>query len=407
MATEVVIKSTPFNSVESGGKYDRPVFAQDFADFFNVVAGHGIVASEGSFDSPEMKPIVGGDNRSISVATGYAVLGGRLAEIEQTTQIDAEIGGVKDRYDRLVLEMSDDLEDRNTKLKLLKGVEGAGKPPDIVQEKNFFQLSLCKWKQAAGSALITEFVDERKDRSVCGFFYPLSIVTEPMLNSYLLNPTKTIPEQADLNDYKDFGNWLCVSAAVAKTLKNCPITDGGFALRVMRGASNNYRVQEIISGKGHRIYRIYTGTSFDDWKSNLYTTDFNNNEGVTIKKLWENAAVVGNFPTQTISVNGLSGYKFIAVETSTVQDNTVALAIQTRRKIDIFRTDMEDRGSLAYSGFIYRSAEAARGSNAVRAITINDNNVIFGTGVKTLFNGSTMQDDTMCRPTRIYGFLHK
>lgn len=275
MATEVVIKSTPFNSVESGGKYDRPVFAQDFADFFNVVAGHGIVVSEGSFDSPEMKPTIGGDSRSVSVATGYAVLGGRLAEIEQTTQIDAEIGGVKDRYDRLVLEMSDDLENRNTKLKLLKGVEGAGKPPDIVQEKNFFQLSLCKWKQSAGSALISEFVDERKDRSVCGFFYPLSIVTEPMLNSYLLNPTKIIPERADLNDYKDFGCWLCTSE-VAKTLKNCPITDGGFALRVMRGSGGNYRVQELITFSGLRAYRNYTGSSFSDWKFNLFTTDVSN-----------------------------------------------------------------------------------------------------------------------------------
>ena len=125
------------------------------------------------------------------------------------------------------------------------------------------------------------------------------------------------------------------------------------------------------------------------------------------KVLWENASVVGNFPTQTIMVNDLSDYRFIAVETSTVQDNTTALASQTRRRVDIFRTDMEGRGSLAYSGFIYRSADAARGSNAVRAITINDNNVIFGTSIKTLFNGSTAQDDTTCRPTRIYGILHK
>ena len=276
MATEVVIKSTPFNSVESGGKYDRPVFAQDFADFFNVVAGHGIVVSEGSFDSPEMKPTIGGDSRSVSVATGYAVLGGRLAEIEQTTQIDAEIGGVKDRYDRLVLEMSDDLENRNTKLKLLKGAEGAGKPPDIVQEKNFFQLSLCKWKQSAGSALISEFVDEREDRSVCGFFYPLSIVTDPMLNSYLLDPQNAIPKQADLNSYKDFGNFISPSAEVSKSLKNCPITDGGFALRVMRGSGGNYRVQELITFSGLRAYRNYTGSSFSDWKFNLSTTDASN-----------------------------------------------------------------------------------------------------------------------------------
>lgn len=125
------------------------------------------------------------------------------------------------------------------------------------------------------------------------------------------------------------------------------------------------------------------------------------------KVLWENAAVVGNFPAQTITVNELSDYKFIAVETSTVTDNTVAIDNQERRKIDIFRTDMEEKGALTYSGFIYRAASAARGVSATRTFSIDGNNVIFSIGVKTLFNNSTMQDDTMCRPTRIYGFLHK
>lgn len=311
MATEVVIKSTPFNSVESGGKYDRPVFAQDFADFFNVVAGHGIVVSEGSFDSPEMKPTIGGGSRSVSVATGYAVLGGRLAEIEQTTQIDAEIGGVKDRYDRLVLEMSDDLENRNTKLKLLKGVEGAGKPPDIVQEKNFFQLSLCKWKQSAGSALISEFVDERKDRSVCGFFYPLSIVTDPMLNSYLLDPQNAIPKQADLNSYKDFGNFISPSAAVSKSLKNCPMDDQGFSLRIMRGSGGTYRVQEVIAENGGRLYRYYDGSAWSEWMTNTL-----------VKLLWQNASPGSDFPGQTIRLNA-TGASFIIVVFKVTKSSTL------------------------------------------------------------------------------------
>lgn len=123
--------------------------------------------------------------------------------------------------------------------------------------------------------------------------------------------------------------------------------------------------------------------------------------------LWENAAVVGNFPAQTISVNELSDYKFIAVETSTVTDNTVAITSQERRKIDFFRTDMEKMGALTYGGFIYRATNAARGASASRTLTIDGNNVIFSIGTKTLFNNSTAQDDTLCRPTRIYGILHK
>lgn len=303
MATEVVIKSTPFNSVESGGKYDRPVFAQDFADFFNVVAGHGIVVSEGSFDSPEMKPTIGGDSRSVSVATGYAVLGGRLAEIEQTTQIDAEIGGVKDRYDRLVLEMSDDLENRNTKLKLLKGVEGAGKPPDIVQEKNFFQLSLCKWKQSAGSALISEFVDEREDESVCGFFYPLSIVIDRMLNSYSLDPKNIIPNGADLNNYTEPGSYRCKTDREAASLTNSPIKFA-FNLDVMSmGLTVVKQIVWAASVNEPMFQRVKVGTKWYGWVQ-MGT--------IAIKKLWENASPGSDFPEQTIRLNA-TGASFIIV----------------------------------------------------------------------------------------------
>lgn len=313
MATEVVIKSTPFNSVESGGKYDRPVFAQDFADFFNVVAGHGIVVSEGSFDSPEMKPTIGGDSRSVSVATGYAVLGGRLAEIEQTTQIDAEIGGVKDRYDRLVLEMSDDLENRNTKLKLLKGVEGAGKPPDIVQEKNFFQLSLCKWKQSAGSALISEFVDEREDESVCGFFYPLSIVIDRMLNSYSLDPKNIIPNGADLNNYTEPGSYRCKTDREAASLTNSPIKFA-FNLDVMSmGLTVVKQIVWAASVNEPMFQRVKVGTKWYGWVQ-MGT--------IAIKKLWENASPGSDFPEQTIRLNA-TGASFIIVVFKVTKSSTL------------------------------------------------------------------------------------
>lgn len=320
MATEVVIKSTPFNSVESGGKYDRPVFAQDFADFFNVVAGHGIVVSEGSFDSPEMKPTIGGDSRSVSVATGYAVLGGRLAEIEQTTQIDAEIGGVKDRYDRLVLEMSDDLENRNTKLKLLKGVEGAGKPPDIVQEKNFFQLSLCKWKQSAGSALISEFVDEREDESVCGFFYPLSIVIDRMLNSYSLDPKNIIPKRADLNDYTEPGSYRCKTDGEAASLTNSPV-EFAFNLDVMSmGVTVIKQIVWASSVYKPMFQRVKIGAKWNSWVQ-MGT--------IAIKKVWENASPGSNFPEQTIKLNVADASFILVVFKITTTSNLWKVAILT------------------------------------------------------------------------------
>ena len=85
-------------------------------------------------------------------------------------------------------------------------------------------------------------------------------------NSFELSPTKNIKANDDLNDYIDFGNWISTSITISKTLKNCPITTGGFSLRVMRGTGGTYRVQEIISASGDRIYRNYTGSTWSGWK---------------------------------------------------------------------------------------------------------------------------------------------
>lgn len=125
------------------------------------------------------------------------------------------------------------------------------------------------------------------------------------------------------------------------------------------------------------------------------------------KVLWKNAAVASDFPAQTIAMNELSDYKFVAIETSTVSNNTVSADTQANRKIDIFKTGTEETGALIYGGFIMRPTAESRGVNGYRTFTINNNNITFKGGTKTLFNNSTDSDNTLCCPVRIYGFLHK
>ena len=122
--------------------------------------------------------------------------------------------------------------------------------------------------------------------------------------AYELDPNRTIPSNADLNDYTDFGCYVCMSGTVAQTLSNCPYTAGGFTLRVLRGTgASAYRVQEIITATGDRVYRRCSTTGiFDEWKYNLYGTDQENLQGITIKKVWENAAIESTFAAQTINI---------------------------------------------------------------------------------------------------------
>lgn len=97
-----------------------------------------------------------------------------------------------------------------------------------------------------------------------------TVTKETRPNVFQLDPLPKIKENDDLNDYKDFGNWLCTGSTIGKTLKNCPLDDQGFSLRVMRGTSGTYRVQEIIAGLGDRIYRRYNGSVWSKWKFNVY-----------------------------------------------------------------------------------------------------------------------------------------
>ena len=131
------------------------------------------------------------------------------------------------------------------------------------------------------------------------------------LGIYALSPTEEIPWGADLNDYTNFGNWLCPSATIAKSLKNCPISGGGFSLRVLRGTSGDYRVQEIISSSGLRTHRMYSGTTFSVWKATLLTEHVNSPTGASVIKLWENASPTSTFSSQEINLSGYDASDYL------------------------------------------------------------------------------------------------
>lgn len=92
-------------------------------------------------------------------------------------------------------------------------------------------------------------------------------------SQYILSPTKTIGSEVDLNDYTDFGCWLCNNATIAKTLSNTPITNAGFTLRVLRGTSGAYRVQQITSYMGKIYVRWYNGSAWSEWTNCVDVSD--------------------------------------------------------------------------------------------------------------------------------------
>lgn len=97
-----------------------------------------------------------------------------------------------------------------------------------------------------------------------------SAIEQLEMNALMLNTTKYIQANDDLNDYKTVGSYRCVQASVSKTVKNNPYTTGGFMLNVSiptGGSTSGYRRQELISAANLcRVFvRSWSGSAWTDW----------------------------------------------------------------------------------------------------------------------------------------------
>jgi len=76
--------------------------------------------------------------------------------------------------------------------------------------------------------------------------------------------TITIPQGADLNDYKTAGNYIVASGAIALSLVNCPSTIAGrFTVITLNHAQNI--LQQYQSSNGELYRRVHSSGSWLDW----------------------------------------------------------------------------------------------------------------------------------------------
>lgn len=89
---------------------------------------------------------------------------------------------------------------------------------------------------------------------------------------YLMSGGIKIPENADLNDYNNLGNYYCPTDVAVGTLKNCPC-QYAFKMKIEHGQGDNYPCQTITEyNTGRRFYRVYLSEiGWLDWIS--YITD--------------------------------------------------------------------------------------------------------------------------------------
>lgn len=107
---------------------------------------------------------------------------------------------------------------------------------------------------------------------------------EEKLNvGYSLKNAVEIPEGADLDDYKTFGNYYSTNAANTSTLTNAPDRiSAGFVLHVERctgDIAGNYIMQRIVANNVDfpEFFRCYVNGVWSDWHTMTYVEDITHN----------------------------------------------------------------------------------------------------------------------------------
>lgn len=102
---------------------------------------------------------------------------------------------------------------------------------------------------------------------------------------------------------------------IAKTLKNCPFTDGGFRLEVIQTTAANWFVQKLHphSDVLHIYYRSYQGGKFLPWQS-VASEEWVNNSSKAVKIIQKGSfgnTSNGNLVIDFSNFPSASGFLFI------------------------------------------------------------------------------------------------
>lgn len=143
------------------------------------------------------------------------------------------------------------------------------------------------------------------------------------LEVYSLAGHTNIPANSDLNDYTTPGNYCVGTAANVPTIANCPVSSNNtFYMKVGKQytPSSSYIYQEVTLASKFVIYhRRFSGSTWSDWVMSL-----NENNGIQIKKVWENASPTSEFAEQKMKINGISKYQMVLLF---ARESTTATAV--------------------------------------------------------------------------------
>jgi hypothetical protein len=164
----------------------REYTAEDFADYFKIFTGNGVV-SGGS----QLQVVPEGGTMRTKITPGYAWIEGYAYKNDSDLFLTHDPADAQyDRIDRVVLRLDLSLGVRAINAKVLKG-EPSATPiaPALTRSGNIYEISLATVRIIAGKSYIeaTEISDERSDDVVCGIIERNTREVPQVFNVYRLN----------------------------------------------------------------------------------------------------------------------------------------------------------------------------------------------------------------------------
>ena len=93
-------------------------------------------------------------------------------------------------------------------------------------------------------------------------------IDELKSKSYLLSGGASIPDNADLDNYKTPGNYYCSTSSRASTLKNSPFATTAFTMKVEHSSGDAYPSQTCCSySTGQKRRRLFSNNAWGEWKT--------------------------------------------------------------------------------------------------------------------------------------------
>ena len=156
-----------YNSKNVNGVDDRVYTAEDIRKPYDVIYTDGILEEADGTAGEQLKVTTTG-GFIISVATGYAKLGGAWFENESPYNITLDSAGSTDRYDCVIIR-NDDSDDTREPLIYIKSLSAVPTVNDLTRTDKVYEVCVAYVRIPAFATDITDanIVDTREDGSLC------------------------------------------------------------------------------------------------------------------------------------------------------------------------------------------------------------------------------------------------